>query len=65
MHISEDALEAYAMAKLPESEEAPVEEHLLICETCQDRLMFLEQFIAATRAAAASILSLQDRHNRC
>jgi hypothetical protein len=33
-HITCDELELYAMERLPESDTAPVEEHLLVCEEC-------------------------------
>ncbi len=54
-HVSQDALEQYAMETLPESEIEPLEEHLLVCEPCQDRLTHIDQFIAALRAAARKI----------
>ena len=37
-HASDDALERYAMGRLSEPELAGLEEHLLVCESCQDRL---------------------------
>jgi hypothetical protein len=37
-HIDEDTLERRAMNRLPETEAAPVEEPLLVCHHCQDRL---------------------------
>ena len=49
-HISEDLLDQYALKKLPEDEAAALEEHLLICHDCQDRLRLTEAFIAALRA---------------
>jgi hypothetical protein len=39
------------MGKLPESESAPLEEHLLICEECQGRLKATYSYIAAMREA--------------
>jgi len=51
-HISEDAIEQYAMETLPQSEIEPLEMHLLVCEACQDRLTRIDQFIAALRAVA-------------
>ena len=33
-HITCDELELYPMERLPESDTAPVEEHLLVCEEC-------------------------------
>jgi anti-sigma factor RsiW len=50
-HISEDELDRYAARSLPESEAAAIEEHLLICEFCQDRLQLTDEFVAALRAA--------------
>lgn len=37
-HATDDALERYAMGRLSEPELAGLEEHLLVCESCQDRL---------------------------
>src|ERR1035438_2505623 len=37
-HATDDALERYAMGRSPEPELAGLEEHLLVCESCQDRL---------------------------
>jgi anti-sigma factor RsiW len=54
-HVSQDASERYAVENLPESEIEPLEMHLLVCETCQDRLKHFDQFIAALRAAARKI----------
>ena len=45
-HISEDTLERYAMNQLPDAELAPVEEHLLVCTDCQDRLAGIDRFRA-------------------
>jgi len=37
-HATDDVLERYAMGRLYGAEFAEVEEHLLVCEDCQDRL---------------------------
>ena len=37
-HIEEDDLELYALDRLSESDAAPVEEHVLMCEECRQRL---------------------------
>ena len=50
-HISGDDLELYAMERLPESDTAPVEEHLLVCEECQARLAGVDVYVRAMRAA--------------
>jgi hypothetical protein len=50
-HIPEDVLDRYAVRGLPEAEAVPVEEHLLICTICQDRLQLTDDFVAALRSA--------------
>ena len=50
-HIDEDDLEAYALDRLPEEAAAPIEEHLLICEECQDRLLEWDEFLRAMLGA--------------
>jgi hypothetical protein len=51
-HISEDLLEQYAMGTLSDAEQTPLEEHLLICSFCQDRLQLEDDFIAGLRTMA-------------
>ncbi|MGE5647003.1 MAG: anti-sigma factor family protein [Acidobacteriota bacterium] len=47
-----ETLDQYATGKLEdESCVAAVEEHLLVCHECQDRLAELDRFIATLRAA--------------
>ena len=48
-HISEEALDSYALGSVSERELAPVEEHLLFCPACQERLADTDTFIAALR----------------
>ena len=55
VHISDDDLERYALEPLPEAELAPLEEHLLICSECRNRLEATEQYVMAMRAAAATL----------
>ena len=52
-HIPEDWLERYSLGTLEEPLMAPLEEHLLICHLCQDRLVETDDFLEAMRAAAA------------
>jgi anti-sigma factor ChrR (cupin superfamily) len=54
-HISDDWLERYAMGTLHEAHVAKVEEHLLICHGCQDRLKATDEYIAAMRRAAEKL----------
>jgi hypothetical protein len=49
-HISDDALELCLMGRLTETEVAPLDEHLLICEECRNRVQETETYIAAMRA---------------
>jgi hypothetical protein len=48
-HISDDSLERYSMGRLTEAQIAPIEEHLLICEECRDRLVLADFDIAVIR----------------
>ncbi|HUA84516.1 MAG TPA: hypothetical protein VMB85_11695 [Bryobacteraceae bacterium] len=52
-HPSEDTLEEYAFGRLREQDAAPLEEHLLLCSTCQDRLGEVEQYIRLIKTAAS------------
>jgi hypothetical protein len=51
IHITEDRFEVYALNRLPESEAAPFEEHLLVCEECRKRLAEWDAFVSGIRAA--------------
>jgi anti-sigma factor RsiW len=50
-HIADQDLEAYSLGRLPETATEPLEEHLLICGHCQDRLLDWDQYCRAIRAA--------------
>jgi hypothetical protein len=52
-HLSEEILEEYAFGRTLEQELIRIEEHLLVCETCQELLTGLEEFILIFKAAAA------------
>ena len=54
-HIREDLLERYAMSTLDEEAIAGIEEHLLECALCQDRLASADEFLAVFRAAAMQL----------
>ena len=54
-HILEDLLEAYSMGKLSSEESAPLEEHLLLCPSCQARLDEADQYIQVVKAAVSSL----------
>jgi hypothetical protein len=44
------------MGACPEPQAGPLEEHLLICTACQDRLRATDDYVAAMRAAAKAPL---------
>jgi hypothetical protein len=48
-HESEDRLELYALRRLPDSEVERVENHLLICDACRDRLEDVSAFAFSMR----------------
>ena len=50
-HIAEDDLEAYSLGRLASAASAPLEEHLLVCEHCQERLAGWDDYLRAMRAA--------------
>lgn len=54
-HVGDDELELYSLGRLSSSREEAVEEHLLVCETCQDRLAETEAYVLAMRTAAAKL----------
>ena len=53
-HQTDEQLELYALGRLPEPEVAVVEEHLLACASCQERLDEVEPFAIAMRLAISS-----------
>ena len=55
LHTSDDALERYVLRGLDEPEVAKLEEHLLVCSTCQARLEETESFIITMRRAAGKL----------
>jgi anti-sigma factor RsiW len=53
--IPEDLLETHAWGRLSEIDSAPLEEHLLLCAACQDRLAQLDDYLRVARAAAEAL----------
>ncbi len=51
-HVSEEALESYALGTLPALPAERLETHLLICAACQDRLAKTDIYVQAVRDAA-------------
>ena len=53
-HVSSDELEAYSLGLSSDADVERVEEHLLICETCQSELALTDQYVQAMKKAAAA-----------
>ena len=56
-HISANDLEKFAMQTLPEPEAGPLVEHLVVCQSCWERLDAEIKFVTAMRGAAAKFRS--------
>ena len=56
-HPDEGVFENYSFDRLSEKEAAVFEEHLLICETCQDTLAETEEHIRVMKAATAAYIA--------
>jgi len=54
-HISEESLESYTLGSLNEPLVADLEEHLLLCAACQEKLREIDGYVAAMRGAAARL----------
>jgi anti-sigma factor ChrR (cupin superfamily) len=54
-HTDEETLERYSMGQLSECDSTPLEEHLLICQACRDRLEFLDTYHQSIRAASNAV----------
>jgi len=51
VHLTIEALEQYALDQLPSCDTERVEEHLLVCPDCRQRLTAMEEEIRTLRAA--------------
>lgn len=54
-HPEETTLELYALGRLSEPELAELEEHLLVCATCQDRLDEATEYVQIVREAVVTV----------
>lgn len=61
-HFPDDVLEQYSMGKLSSLDYGPLEEHLLLCTTCQTRLTKVEEFVQVIRAVLTE--SASNPHGR-
>ena len=53
-HPPADLLELYCLGRLEDADCASLEEHLLICASCQDQVAELDVFVTSFRAAASA-----------
>jgi hypothetical protein len=60
-HLGEDQLESYSIGNLAEPDAVCLEEHVLICETCQDRLAGSDSRVRAIRRAALKRIQVPER----
>jgi hypothetical protein len=51
LHRTEDQLEQYALGRLADTEVNELEDHLMVCEACRERLDAIEHFSRAMREA--------------
>jgi hypothetical protein len=54
-HAVDEVLESYAMGTLLEPSLAELEEHLLICDHCRERLADADAYVTAMRSAAGGL----------
>ena len=59
-HITDSVLEDYSLDHLAEPELEIVEEHILICPTCQDRLQEIDDFVRAFRMAHEELAAAEN-----
>jgi anti-sigma factor RsiW len=58
-HGTDDQLEQYALGRLPESDLPLLEEHLMVCPDCQERLDGIENFALGMREALGTEYALK------
>ena len=61
IHPGSEALEEYALGRLPEETIPAFEQHLLICAGCQDRMLETD---ADVQAFVAEARAIRRQHNR-
>jgi len=61
LHESDDQLELYALDRLSELEAARVEDHVILCDVCRDRLEEVGTFAFAMRDALLTQPAMADR----
>lgn len=63
-HLDDFQIEAYCNGKIPEPELTELEEHLLICESCQQRVLEGDAYIKSMQAASAHFRAEQQKPSK-
>jgi anti-sigma factor RsiW len=58
-HMDPEELEKYSMGDLPDAEAARIEEHLLVCEACRQRVAGTDDYVASMSRAARAMRQKQ------
>ena len=54
-HLDDEEIEKYSMGDISEKEASRFEEHLLICESCQNRVSESDSYVSTMQCASARI----------
>jgi anti-sigma factor RsiW len=60
-HTSDVKLEDYCLGRVPSEELEDIEEHLLVCPACQERLRETDRYIRTMRAAISTLAAAPSR----
>jgi hypothetical protein len=60
-HLGEELLERYSRGTLPQSDVERVEEHVLVCESCQNKLSFNDSWVRSIRRTSAQLRPERER----
>lgn len=63
-HLDDSQIEAYCLGTIPEPELAELEEHLLTCETCQQRVAEVDGYVKSMRHASARFRAEEEKPRR-
>jgi hypothetical protein len=61
LHLEDSAVEGYAMRSLSEDATAAVEQHLLVCEPCRDRVTDADAYVRGMNGAARRLQAEPER----
>ena len=63
-HLEEEEIERYSLAASPECELSRVEEHLLLCSSCRQKVEASDRYVHSMRRAATQIRAEEKRAPR-